>query len=146
VDQYFMLSIRYSQMAGRALSEQFSKMAGGPEKLEILLTWAKANLAEGDRAWYNSAMEKGLHDESAAVRTFEWLLAKYGKSVGAETGGKPMEGNAGAGAVGGFASSAEMHAALLDPKYKTDADFREHVRARMMKTADKFKASGGPIG
>lgn len=113
----------------RAVSEKQAEtvysMVGGKESFGKVLEWAATSLDAGEQETFNSIMASG--DMKAATFAVKSLAARYEAEnrTPARIEGKPT------GAQIGFRSKQEMVAAMSDPRYKSDAAFRQDVARKM---------------
>ncbi len=108
--------------------------AGGQEQLKNLLAWSATGLTKDEKAWYNNQ----LNDAEGAMRAFEWLQAKHRETIGAGKTQPILEGQAAPAQGDGFTSQSEMIAAMNDPKYTKDRNYKASVNARVAKTSDNI--------
>ena len=101
---------------------------GGPEAYQQMTEWAKENLSEAELTAYNNTMSST--DADAVNFAVKGLQARFQASnsepnlvMGDATG------NSGKGRA--FRSNAELVEAMGDPRYKTDAAYREDVDKRL---------------
>lgn len=103
-------------------------VAGGDEGYSQLISWAATHLSPEEIATFNKAIDTG--DKDIAVMAVEKLQAKYENAKGKPPkliSGKPSD----ARGVGGFRSTAEVVAAMKDPRYKSDPAYRADVEQRL---------------
>jgi hypothetical protein len=112
-------------------TETFTKAvydaAGGVEKFEVLGRWARDNLSQEELEPIGLALQSGKASHAAlAVRG---LMARYE----AENGREPtlISGGAPEGRMGAFRSMSEVVAAMSDPRYAVDEDYRKEVEKRL---------------
>lgn len=111
-----------------AYATSVAEAVGGREQMDSLFTWANANLTADEAEGVNEALKSG--NVNLAKMALSGLQARY---VAAE-GSEPALQNGGASPVRGvtpFASSAEVIAAMRDPRYETDEAYRQTVYSRM---------------
>lgn len=123
VDQFIA-----GQKAVAAVEEQqvFSSV-GGQESYQQMIQWAGQNLTAEETEAYNQAVESGnLNQVMFAVRG---LHARFAASSGAAEP-KLMKGG-GKTNPGSFNSTAEVVAAMSDPRYKNDAAYRSEVERKL---------------
>lgn len=121
------------------IGTDLTAVAGGEKQLESLMAWAKVNataeqkeafdtaLQTGNRELIKSAMTgiKGNYD--AAMGTDARVTVKNSESVPGNSGPQP------------FASTAEMTAAMRDPRYKRgDRAYIASVEARVKASGNKL--------
>lgn len=107
------------------------EVAGGEDQYAAMLQWAAQSLSPAEVEAYNRQITSG--DRHATQFAVEGLRAKYEKA----NGRVPQRVNGAGGtpdAVTGFRSTAEMTRAMRDPRYKTDAAYREEVLAKLAKS------------
>ena len=121
-----------SFIAGQqALQQQFvssvHETVGGTEAFAKVQNWARANLTPGEAAAFNSVMEKGdLETSKLAVRG---LQARFEAANGSEP--SLIGGASSAPAAPGFESTAQVTAAMRDPRYRSDPAYRNSVIAKL---------------
>lgn len=103
------------------------QIAGGKENLDAALKWAATGLSQAEQDYYERTISTfGSHKQAV-----EWLMSKFSKA-------HPSEGTFVQAQPGGhgdvFNSSAEMQAAMSDPKYQTDPAYREQVAAKLQRS------------
>ncbi len=102
---------------------------GGDEVLAPMLEWAKTNLTEPELKEYNEAVSSG--NVAKVKLAVTGLHGLYQKEVGSSPdllGGTPPGGSA-IGDV--FESTAQVRAAINDPRYKTDEAYRQSVASKI---------------
>ena len=111
------------------------EITGGKESFDATMEWAKTNLSEADKA----TMSQGLKGPNSLM-ILQGLHAKYQAS--AESSGQVDTGSAGQPALGpaadrivAFTSPREQHAAMCDPKYISDPEYRAKVDMRLQLSA-----------
>jgi hypothetical protein len=117
--------------------ERVFGVAGGQETYSKMTAWAETNLSEAQIEAFNTAMDSG--SLSAMTGAAANLRALYEAANGKSPSGR-VESGGGAGsapAPDAFRSSAEMKAAMADPRYRTDAAYRADV-ARKVEGAAKL--------
>lgn len=103
------------------------EVAGGKEEFAKMSTWAAANMTVGEREAFNAAVSGPSVDTMKLA--VSGLRARYEAANGRApvlVGGDPA--NAG---VSDFKSTAEMTAAMRDPRYRKDPAYRASVEARV---------------
>jgi len=104
---------------------------GGQEGYKAMTEWASQNLPAHEIAAYDSMVTGG--DVNAAKMAAKGLYAQY-----VAANGQPPKLIAGTpsrrDATAPFRSSAEVVAAMSDPRYKNDAAFRKDVEERLNKS------------
>lgn len=103
--------------------------AGGDEAYSTMVTWASTALKPEEVASYNRTVNSG--DRHAALLAVEGLRRRFesinGKEPALFKGGSVPNG----GGLTAYRSAAEWKADMKSDKYKTDAHFREQVKARL---------------
>lgn len=103
---------------------------GGEQAYKTMASWAKANLTTHELDAYNRIVDSGQPE--AIQWAINGLKAKYTKANGTEPsllGGAPGQGD---GTV--FRSSAEVVAAMRDPRYNKDVAYTEDVIAKLSRS------------
>ena len=116
------------QAIANQLVTKVHAIAGGESEYSQLMDWAGQNWSEGEIDAYDAVMSKG--DEGSIKLALNGLKAAY---VTAE--GKPpanlVNGQSDGTTTVGYQSKAQMTSDMKDPRYKTDASFRESVKQKM---------------
>lgn len=119
------------QMAIAAqLTSSIYSSAGGEEAYTAMLSWAGDNLAAADVDAFNAAIDSGnVNSMKLAVAG---LKAQYAAANGTEPtllgGGEGTQSNT------VFADTAQMTAAMRDPRYKTSEAYRAEVAAKVARS------------
>lgn len=105
--------------------------AGGAEAYGVMVNWASTNLKPDEIAAFNTQVNSG--NVTVAQFAVEALSSRFAKANG---GREPRQykGNPlppGGGGATGFNSTAEMTAAMRDPRYKSDEAYRNSVASRI---------------
>ena len=103
------------------------KQAGGEEKYQALLGWASQNLDRGRIDAFNDALESA--DEGAIINQLKGVQYDYMMATGYEP--KLTGGRAPTNDVRGFASEAQVIAAMQDPRYGNDPAYIKEVEQRI---------------
>ena len=105
------------------------KEVGGSEHFEKVLAWATETLDADTLAAYNASVASG--DINVVKFSIKALATMYNQANKQATRvrGTPASDSA----VQGFASQAEVIAAMSDPRYKKDPAYREWVYKRIAK-------------
>ena len=103
------------------------KQAGGQEKLQSLLGWASQNLGEDRINTFNSTL--GTGDQEAILAQVKGIQYDYMMATGYEP--KLTGGRAPTNDVRGFASEAQVIAAMQDPRYGNDPAYIKEVEQRI---------------
>lgn len=106
--------------------------AGGKETLDAARNWAVKGLTDAELDFYNANVSKPETSETAV----KWLAEKYIAANPSE--GKLVTKGAPSSAPQGdvFRSSAEVTAAMSDPKYRTDPAFRQTVAEKLARSRE----------
>ena len=103
------------------------KQAGGEEKYQALLGWAAQNLDPSRIDAFNDALESA--DEGAIISQLKGVQYDYMMATGYEP--KLTGGRAPTNDVRGFASEAQVIAAMQDPRYGNDPAYIKEVEQRI---------------
>jgi lysozyme family protein len=121
------------QAIAEKLSSALTELAGGKEKLAATFEWAKANLSEADIAAYDAAVDSG--NLGLTKLALQGVIAQYNEAVGTDpaliTGVEALKSTDSPP----FANNAQVVAAMQDPRYKTDEEYRQKVAARLANTS-----------
>ena len=108
---------------------QIYNITGNKDNYEEMISWASENLSDSEVTAYNKLVETGTMEEAIMAAT--GLKARYDNTVGITPnllkGGVSETTNA-------FQSTAEIIAAINDPRYAVDTAYRQQVE-------DKIKRS-----
>lgn len=114
----------------RALGEQSlakaHDMAGGTEEYHQMSEWARGALSPAEREGFNKAV---AHPGAVRDNAINGLVARWRGDEGQEAG-RRIAGSGIAGAGAGFRSTAEMVAAMRDPRYAKDPAYRADVEEK----------------
>lgn len=104
---------------------------GGQENYSELINWATENLSQGEAAAFDRAVDsKDLDMVKLAV---SGLQTKYQAAEGSTP--QLLQGDASQTSTGGaFSSVAEMSAAMRDPRYTNDANYRQQVAEKLSRS------------
>lgn len=108
--------------------QQTFSLTGGEDGFNAMVQWAAANLKPAEVAAYNATIDSG--DKAKTRLAVEGLYARYTAAKGVEptlTAGS-TSGSAG---VAPFRSTAELTAAMRDPRYASDPAYRKDVENRL---------------
>ncbi len=109
-------------LATQYQSEVFD-VAGGQQGYTEMIQWAAQNLSTEEINAFNTTVNSGNLEQ--AKLSVQGLMAKYTTSEGNEP--RLVKGVASGEAVSVFRSTAELVAAMKDPKYKNDPAYRQDV-------------------
>lgn len=113
-------------IAGQQI-ESIKDAIGGDAEYTKLQSWATQNLPESDLNDFNSLLEQG--NTSAIKWGVQGLYSQYKNAMGTEP--DLVSGKSGQSGATPFRSSAEVQAAMKDPRYGKDVTYTENVYARM---------------
>jgi hypothetical protein len=112
------------------MTAQMYEVAGGGEQYAQMVQWAADNLPDNEVNAYNATMESG--DPNMIRLAVQGLNARY-RSEAEPT---LMQGGTGAVSSGGkFESTAELTAAMSDPRYAKDPAYRQSVADKLAKSS-----------
>jgi hypothetical protein len=115
-----------------AAEEMIYKEVGGKESYQEVVSWASQNMSADDVEQYNKIVQEG--DSKKAAFAAKSLMARY-RAENSRGPDRTIEGKRGSADVG-FASKAEMVAAMQDPRYAKDPAYRAQVVRRIGNTND----------
>jgi hypothetical protein len=116
-------------LAAQMTSEMYD-VAGGGEQYAQMVQWAADNLPDNEVNAYNATMESG--DPNMIRLAVQGLNARY-RSEAEPT---LMQGGTGAVSSGGrFESTAELTAAMGDPRYAKDPAYRQSIADKLAKSS-----------
>lgn len=101
--------------------------AGGEEAYGEMIAWAEKNLTAAEISDFDKAVTDGRPRD--LVKAVQELSQRYASKRSVEP--NLVEGKNPAAQTNGFRSKAEMTAAMTDPRYRTDAAFREEVAQKI---------------
>lgn len=105
---------------------------GGDDKYSELMQWAKGSLSASEVEAYNTAVNSGSIDQ--AKLAVLGLSSRYSKENGSDP--QRMVGG-GKGSGGGdevFESTAQLTAAMRDPRYKNDPAYRNKIQGKLARS------------
>ncbi len=106
-------------------------VAGGQESYSELINWAGDNLSESEAAAFDRAV--GSRDLDMVKLAVAGLQTRYQAAEGSAP--NLLQGEASQTSAGGaFSSVAEMSAAMRDPRYTTDAGYRQQVAEKLSRS------------
>ena len=109
------------------IRDNIFKQAGGQEKFQRLLGWASQNLDDNRINSFNSALDSA--DEHTIISQLKGMQYDYMMATGYEP--KLTGGRAPSNDVQGFASEAQVIAAMQDPRYQNDPAYIKEVEQRI---------------
>jgi hypothetical protein len=115
-----------------ALAKQFrsslAESVGGEESLKSVSQWAKVNLTDAEAEAFDSAIGSG--NEALAKMALAGIHARYVAAEGTDP--KLVNGEtANTAGIEPFRDSAEVTAAMRDPRYAKSEAYRKEVAARL---------------
>ena len=110
-----------------AKRNELLQTVGGKDSYTEMLTWASKNMDAKEIDAYNRIMTS--NDEGAMRWAMEGLKTKFVAANGSEP--KLVKSDGLKTSLTGFKSSAEVTAAMRDPRYHTDEAFRSEVYAKL---------------
>jgi len=113
-----------------ALTTTCHTLAGGEQQFENLMAWASTSLSAAERAKMNTLLASPATAEDA-VRS---LLSRHAEAVKADKAKPLLDGEMAPAETAGFASGAEVRAAMRDPRWGRDSAYTETVKARLAQT------------
>ena len=106
-------------------------VAGGQESYSELINWAGDNLNESEAAAFDRAV--GSRDLDMVKLAVAGLQTRYQAAEGSTP--NLLQGDASQNSAGGaFNSVAEMSSAMRDPRYTTDAGYRQQVAEKLSRS------------
>lgn len=119
--------ITSSQSQAGQITNELNEIAGGPEAMKGLLSWASANMTPQEIAAYNEAVS----NPSLAKLALQGLMAQYRGVTGEDPALLTSESTPNVSGTQGYESNAQVIAAMSDPKYENDPAYRKQVERRM---------------
>lgn len=104
---------------------------GGEDTYTQMSEWAATNLTEAELNAYNAQVEGG--NLTAAKMAVQGLKARFEQENGAEP--NLLTGETGGSSTEVFRSTAELTAAMRDPRYKKDPAYRAEVQQKLSKSS-----------
>ena len=129
--------LQYNQQAKSAQVQQseidsIQASIGGPDAYSEMIQWAASNLPANEIAEYNQVTNS---NNAVAIKfAVAALHNRYTSNVGSEAPlvtGRKASSNSKA-----FRSHGELSRAIADPRYSTDAAYRQDVEARLANSKD----------
>lgn len=122
--------IKGMQSAQTSDVEAVMSVAGGEEGYKELTSWAGETLDGKELELYNQMVETGTDNAKMAV---EWLMSKKEATEGSEP--TLLQGKASAPAKDEFRSTAEVVAAMKDPRYGKDPAYTKDVENTLSRSS-----------
>jgi hypothetical protein len=110
-----------------ALETRVFESVGGKDQYGKVTEWAAQNLTAAEISAFNSTLDSGNAEMISLAA--QGLAARYQSVVG-----KPAQlvrGEASGAANASFRSTAEIRAAMNDPRYRSDPAYRDEVAGRL---------------
>lgn len=124
VDQF----IEGQKAVGQQIQEQAFQVVGGQDNYNNMVSWAQANMSEGEIESFNRAVEAGdMNDKMLAVRG---LYSRFTSENGSSPNLRHGASNNG-GATDVYDSWAQVTQDMRDARYKNDPAFRAVVEDRL---------------
>jgi len=108
---------------------QIKSAAGSDADYEKITSWAAQNLPEAEVSTFNNIVENGSVEE--AMMAVSGLKARYDNSVGVPP--NLLQGQQ-AQPTSAFQSTAEIVAAINDPRYQVDTAYRKTVEEKIKRS------------
>ena len=106
---------------------QLMESAGGEEKYNTIVGWAKNNLSSQEQKMYDTVVDRG--DPLACYFALQALMGRYNDSVG--TDGRLITGKPPSSSGDTFKSQAEMVKAMEDDRYNDDPAYRQAIMEKL---------------
>ena len=113
---------------------QLMESAGGEEKYNTIVGWAKNNLSEQEQKMYDTVVDRG--DPLACYFALQALMGRYNDAVG--TDGRMLTGKPPSSAGDVFKSQAEMVKAMEDDRYNDDPAYRQAIMEKLERSNINF--------
>jgi hypothetical protein len=113
---------------------QLMESAGGEEKYNTIVGWAKNNLSNQEQKMYDTVVDRG--DPLACYFALQALMGRYNDAVG--TDGRMLTGKPPSSAGDVFKSQAEMVKAMEDDRYNDDPAYRQAIMEKLERSNINF--------
>jgi len=113
---------------------QLMESAGGEEKYNTIVGWAKNNLSDQEQKMYDTVVDRG--DPLACYFALQALMGRYNDAVG--TDGRMLTGKPPSSAGDVFKSQAEMVKAMEDDRYNDDPAYRQAIMEKLERSNIEF--------
>ena len=113
---------------------QLMESAGGEEKYNQIVGWAKNNLSDQEQRMYDTVVDRG--DPLACYFALQALMGRYNDAVG--TDGRMLTGKPPSSASDVFKSQAEMVKAMEDDRYNDDPAYRQAIMEKLERSNIAF--------
>lgn len=114
------------------LRSSLAEVAGGEDGLKNVYEWARTNMTQEEIAAYDAVLDTG--NMGAAKLALQGIVGRFTAATGKEPATVDGDTVTAAGDAPPFNSNAEVVAAMGDPKYSTDENYRQHVKNRLRKS------------
>lgn len=118
------------QAVANQMTQSVYAEVGGEDSYRDMVGWAADNMSPSEINAFNSNIDSGNQD--LVKFAVKGLQARYRSEVGQEP--KLVQGQAAPTTSGSFNSSAELTAAMRDPRYAKDPAYRKLVSDRLAKS------------
>lgn len=114
-------------------ADAFIQFAGGEQQYNAMVAWGRENYAPAEVEAFNNVIASG--DQNAIYFAISALQARYTQELGTDgrqltrTRPSPTRGDV-------FRSQAEVQRAMDDPRYDTDAAYRQDVFDKLDRSTD----------
>ena len=126
VDLY-LDGVRNAGIAGEVDAEGIKESVGGDESYGQMVSWAMENLPAEDIQAFNKLTDTG--DGPAIKLAVQGIYSQYNNAMGIEP--NLVTGRASQSGPTPYRSSAEVKAAMSDPRYGKDVTYTESVYSRL---------------
>jgi hypothetical protein len=109
-------------------------IAGGEANMQKVYAWAATSMTPDEIKAYNAVVD--AQDNGSAKLMLSGIVQRYNAAMGVDP--KLVKGervDSGSGDIVPFDNSAQVTAAMSDPKYATDEAYRQRVIARLAGTS-----------
>ena len=129
VDTY-LDGLRNAGMAGEVDAQGIKDSVGGDETYGQMVSWAIENLPADEVQAFNKLTDTG--DGPAIKLAVQGIYSQYNNAIGVEP--NLYSGRAAASGPAPYRSTAEVKAAMSDPRYGKDVTYTESVYSRLEKS------------
>ena len=129
VDTY-LDGLRNAGMAGEVDAQGIKDSVGGDEAYGQMVSWAIENLPSDEVQAFNKLTDTG--DGPAIKLAVQGIYSQYNNALGVEP--NVYSGRAAASGHAPYRSTAEVKAAMSDPRYGKDVTYTESVYSRLEKS------------
>ena len=126
VDTY-LDGLRNASMAGEVDAQGIKDLVGGDESYGQMVSWAIENLPAEEVQAFNKLTDTG--DGPAIKLAVQGIYSQYNNAMGVEP--NLYSGRAAASGPAPYRSTAEVKAAMSDPRYGKDVTYTESVYSRL---------------